>query len=603
MMNLTMKQETFMEMGNKTVKGNYFYVNNKKIFYYEILDLLFKINDNDLNIKYLHFDNANIIIEDKPNWTKSELLAYIGIEINQCVPNFRRAIRFSVKKVKNVKKGRVWFEDNSNISIREYLQILPYKINDIRNMVGYSIKDISFKGVSGRTKFSSKQLSIETILELEKESNEFKMNYLWYFEREGAEIPIKIFKLLQKYTSNDYVWFDIYGEPDEVKREMMYAYIDMGMHDKVTEIRFKDYTENYVLEKLKKGLRGVYLDNISEPQKYFETFEGKHTVAGIYKSIQKGYNSDFTRRLISGGFMRLVEDESFFQKIQGIKIPEDQEIAGHIYGYIMSQYAGLKVGNTYELSMFNPSIEEIEKIKKWSKKSKKVYYAPLEHGERLTMKTIKKLLQFGVIKDDNKVRSTLEFWNKIMQHTPLLDSLDETIVAFIQNDEMGYESIELFAKYRTRICNIQQIESIGYRTLNHEDPIALNIGLQTNCCQYIGGIGEECAIDSVRNPNADLLVWEDETGIIAQSWIWSPEPDKLIMDNIEFRNDYVHPEKVKETMKEILKKFSQYAFIGMGTGYNELSFGLERQHNPYNPGIYNDSREVEVLKDNGKIMI
>lgn len=50
---------------------------------------------------------------------------------------------------------------------------------------------------------------------------------------------------------------------------------------------------------------------------------------------------------------------------------------------------------------------------------------------------------------------------------------------------------------------------ITFRILEKDDPIGFVLGDITNCCQHIGGAGEECVDDGYTNPNAGFLVFEE----------------------------------------------------------------------------------------------
>ena len=150
-------------------------------------------------------------------------------------------------------------------------------------------------------------------------------------------------------------------------------------------------------------------------------------------------------------------------------------------------------------------------------------------------------------------------------------------------------------------------EGITFRVLEKDDPLGFVLGDITNCCQHIGGAGEECVDDGYVNPNAGFLVFEenflDENGvlktrILAQAYVWyDPETKTVCYDNIEI------PTKILKELKSGEKnerKLSTSAFINAivesatsiintmnkngvevqrvttGVGYNDLSEELEK---------------------------
>ena len=96
---------------------------------------------------------------------------------------------------------------------------------------------------------------------------------------------------------------------------------------------------------------------------------------------------------------------------------------------------------------------------------------------------------------------------------------------------------------------------ITFRILDKDDPMGFVLGDITNCCQHIGGVGEECVDDGYTNPNAGFLVFEEsvlddsgkpigETRIIGQAYVWyDPQTKTVCYDNIEI------PKKVLEELR------------------------------------------------------
>jgi hypothetical protein len=86
-----------------------------------------------------------------------------------------------------------------------------------------------------------------------------------------------------------------------------------------------------------------------------------------------------------------------------------------------------------------------------------------------------------------------------------------------------------------------------FRTLGDIDPQHFTIGVDTRCCQIIGGAGESAAIDSFINPNASVIILEVNIDsiwtAISQSYFHvAPKEKYLILDNIEagkYNNDYL----------------------------------------------------------------
>lgn len=72
-----------------------------------------------------------------------------------------------------------------------------------------------------------------------------------------------------------------------------------------------------------------------------------------------------------------------------------------------------------------------------------------------------------------------------------------------------------------------------YEMLRLDDPRALSIGFESDCCQRLGDAGEWCMEHSMTDPNGRIFVVTNEKGeVVAQSWVWRNK-DTLCFDNIE----------------------------------------------------------------------
>lgn len=79
---------------------------------------------------------------------------------------------------------------------------------------------------------------------------------------------------------------------------------------------------------------------------------------------------------------------------------------------------------------------------------------------------------------------------------------------------------------------------LRFRVLKDKDPRMLRVGIETNCCQRIGGVGESAAKDSFINPLAGVLIleWkhENEWKLLTQSYFhYVPQDNGYILDNVE----------------------------------------------------------------------
>lgn len=109
------------------------------------------------------------------------------------------------------------------------------------------------------------------------------------------------------------------------------------------------------------------------------------------------------------------------------------------------------------------------------------------------------------------------------------------------------------------------------RILEGTDPLQVELGYLTECCQKLGDAGESAMMYGLTNDHAGFWVLENKnTGkIYAQAEAWEWDEDTLVLDNIEFAND-AEIDQYKQAIGEYVLN-SPYKNIIMGCGYNGLS--------------------------------
>lgn len=79
-------------------------------------------------------------------------------------------------------------------------------------------------------------------------------------------------------------------------------------------------------------------------------------------------------------------------------------------------------------------------------------------------------------------------------------------------------------------------------TLSHQGAeVADCLGKMTNCCQYLGGIGEACLTHGISSPDGGFYILckgdarnpSLEDPVLAQSWVWRGKTGGLCLDSIE----------------------------------------------------------------------
>lgn len=135
-------------------------------------------------------------------------------------------------------------------------------------------------------------------------------------------------------------------------------------------------------------------------------------------------------------------------------------------------------------------------------------------------------------------------------------------------------------------------------------------GDYTNCCQHFGGVGDACAVSTVKDPYSQLFVIEDDKGrIIAGSWAWENKEGKyrdVCFDNIEAIGEDSRTEmlnRIYEMAAKDLCETQNCRKVTIGLGYQDADTSKyqqteaialpEQYHNKYS-----DARSQVLLREN-----
>jgi hypothetical protein len=113
----------------------------------------------------------------------------------------------------------------------------------------------------------------------------------------------------------------------------------------------------------------------------------------------------------------------------------------------------------------------------------------------------------------------------------------------------------------------------------------LKVGAETNCCQTIGGVGEDAAIDSLINPTAGVIVLEVSSGgswsLVAQSYFHFVEDPKMyILDNVECVKgniefaQYLCFGVTNQSIENLYEKWAQHLMSSI-QGLTSIRLGLQ----------------------------
>lgn len=183
---------------------------------------------------------------------------------------------------------------------------------------------------------------------------------------------------------------------------------------------------------------------------------------------------------------------------------------------------------------------------------------------------------------------------------PSIEGFDSIKSLIIQTkfDLDAIEKYAAFKEYNTKISEEKlfkdpQLAKLNwnmpgkkfrFRVLDTFDPYHFRVGVDTNCCQKLGGVGEDAAIDSYINPIAGVVLLElNVDGIYktaAQSYFhYVPTDNGIILDNVEVSELSSSIKKITEydldeiyaIWANVKKNELDYKYFLCGSGYNKLS--------------------------------
>ncbi len=116
-----------------------------------------------------------------------------------------------------------------------------------------------------------------------------------------------------------------------------------------------------------------------------------------------------------------------------------------------------------------------------------------------------------------------------------------------------------------------QIELDGYtfKKLDSTDPRGILLGLLTDCCQHLNGVGASCAMHGYESPLSGFYVIEKNGKIVAQSWAWRAKNGALIFDSVEALGDYrpIYAELYRLAAEKLIGKLGVWQVLIGSTGY------------------------------------
>ena len=233
--------------------------------------------------------------------------------------------------------------------------------------------------------------------------------------------------------------------------------------------------------------------------------------------------------------------------------------------------------NYIELNKYNFDINKLKsKFKITTEQIKEILstYTDEEYQKYLT--TIKDIFDKNVKINvaDSKVKQ--------------LNSKIKTFIEVLKNTTV-YAKYNKVAEPKNQVFSklSEEVEGFTFRSMPNKDFDMLNkIGIETNCCQFVGGAGSDAAVDSFINSMASVLVLEKDGNLISQSYFHyvpvesDPNGPGIILDNVETNDDNVerYVRSSKYSLDLLYKLYGEKVcnrlnlkYVKCGKQYNKLT--------------------------------
>jgi len=263
------------------------------------------------------------------------------------------------------------------------------------------------------------------------------------------------------------------------------------------------------------------------------------------------------------------------------------------------------IGNAFNMSIDNGVniIEKMEEIRSENEKAIPQKY--------LTEDMLYCITSLDNIINSNDVDLIIE---KILSNNP-----SESVKKFkyILGNILNYEAIKQWIaiaqpKAEEVFSPSFSTGTFRFRVLGDLDPYHFSVGVDTNSCQAVGGVGESAAVDSFINPNAGVVVLEVKDGnswnLAAQSYFHFAEIKEgdiikkaIILDNIEagFLQDKYNKGSFYPNAYAVLGNYLKqkgFDIVGCGTAHTKV-LGPNEGSDLFNTiEIEKDPRHFEVEK-------
>jgi hypothetical protein len=187
-----------------------------------------------------------------------------------------------------------------------------------------------------------------------------------------------------------------------------------------------------------------------------------------------------------------------------------------------------------------------------------------------------------VFNSGEQISPASQYFKKMFDITSTLETDLETI----EEGEALSTMLKDYQKKDERLfrLDLQINDRLRFRVLKDKDPRMLRMGVESNCCQRVGGAGEAAARDSFINPLAGVVIleWKNEEGeyvLLTQSYFhFVPKDNSYILDNIEKDGSNVRDSEVdlSAAYAYLAQKTNEKWNVGYflaGKGYSKVHTG------------------------------
>jgi hypothetical protein len=186
----------------------------------------------------------------------------------------------------------------------------------------------------------------------------------------------------------------------------------------------------------------------------------------------------------------------------------------------------------------------------------------------------------------SKVFNSGEEINPSLPNFKKIFEIASTVETDLETIAMGDSLKEILKKTKPKDQRLYRLDlqindRLRFRVLKDKDPRMLRVGIESDCCQRIGGAGEISARDSFVNPFAGVLIleWKNDAGLwvlLAQSYFhYVEKTEAFILDNVEKNQSNVNESEVdlptlySYLAQKVNAKYNVGYFLA-GKGYSKI---------------------------------